>query len=441
LTDHHDQSLANEELLNPEALKAVQQRKFALLFRHVNECNAFYQRKLKGMRFDPSHDPLPAFPFTTRAEIEQDQRASPPYGTILTYPTTSYSRFHQTSGTGGVPVRWLDTAESWEWVKRCWSVVLRAAGIKPGDRLLFPFSFGPFLGFWSAFESACALGCLCLPAGGMTTSARLRMLRDNAVNAVFCTPTYALHMAEVARTEGVDLAALPVRALIVAGEPGGSIPSVRQRIESAWGARVFDHNGMTETGPVGFECQQAPGGLHVIESEYIAEVIDPVTHNVVPEGEQGELVLTNLGRLGSPLIRYRTGDLVRVSRGQCACGSSCMRLEGGVLGRLDDMFIVRGNNVFPSAVEAVLRQFPEVAEFRLRVRHEGPLAEVRLDIEPSAEASDSASRLAEQVSRAVQTALAFRAEVCAVPCGSLPRFEMKARRFVREDNQKVTAAT
>jgi phenylacetate-CoA ligase len=299
-----------------------------------------------------------------------------------------------------------------------------------GDRLFFPFSFGPFVGFWAAFESAAAMGYLCIPAGGMSTAARLRMIVDNAVTAVFCTPTYALRMAEVTREEKIDLAASSVRALIVAGEAGGSILPTRQRIEAAWGARVFDHTGMTEIGAMSFECAARPGeGVHIIESEFIAEVIDPRSADPVDEGAVGELVLTNLGRLGSPLIRYRTGDQVRLTRGRCDCGRSFARLEGGILGRVDDMFTIRGNNVFPTAVEAVLRSVPEVAEFRVNVREEGVLSRVDIEVEP--EATVPVNGLAERVGRAMQAALSFRAEVRVVAPGTLPRFEMKAHRFVR----------
>ena len=188
---------------------------------------------------------------------------------------------------------------------------------------------------------------------------------------------------------------------------------------------------MTEMGAVGYECQANPLGLHIIESEFIAEVIDPQTAAPVANGDQGELVLTNLGRWGSPLIRYRTGDLVRLVRGRCACGSNFARLEGGILGRVDDMFIVRGNNVFPSAIEAVVRQFPQIAEFRVHVNDEKNSSEMRLEIEPSPEALSSASDLADRVAHAIQSAFSFRAQVTAVAPATLPRFEMKAKRFIR----------
>jgi phenylacetate-CoA ligase len=254
------------------------------------------------------------------------------------------------------------------------------------------------------------------------------------VTVVLCTPTYALRMAEVARQEGLDLARSSVRALFVAGEPGGSIPETKKAIESAWGARMFDHSGMTELGPMSFECREAPGGIHVIESEYIVEVIDPQTGKEVPEGQVGELVVTNLGRWGSPVIRYRTSDQVQLTRGKCACGRTFARLEGGILGRVDEMFIVRGNNVFPAAVEAVLRRFAEVVEFRVNIIESGTLTRVRLEIEPAPEFSDIPS-LCERVGRTLAETLSFKAEVEAVPSGTLPRFEMKARRFVRSLSQ------
>ena len=433
----------SEETLDPPALAALQRRKLAALLGEVLATNAFYRSKFAGVRFDPLADPMDRLPFTTRAELEADQVAHPPFGTNLTYPVERYCRFHQTSGTGGRAMRWVDTAEGWAWVRGCWGTIFTAAGVVAGDRAVFPFSFGPFLGFWAAFESAVELGLLAIPAGGLSTTARLKLIADNGATVVCCTPTYALRMAEVARQEGTDLARSAVRAIVVAGEPGGSIPETRRAIESAWGARLFDHHGMTEIGPASFECLPRPGeGVHVNEGQFLPEVIDPQTGRPVPVGESGELVMTNLGRTGSPLIRYRTGDQVRLTRDRCACGRWYARLEGGILGRIDDMFIVRGNNVFPPAVEAVLRRFPDVDEFRATVREDGALTQVTLEIEPAGAAGADAQAqqaLARRVGQAVQEALHFRAEVRPVPPGTLPRFEMKAKRFVRVKGDAGTA--
>jgi phenylacetate-CoA ligase len=407
------------------------------LLAEILPANAFYARKLQSAGcYDRKVDTLAdlaSFPFTTKAELTADQEAHGPYGTVLTYPRQFYHRLHQTSGTRGRPLRWLDTPLSWQWLLHCWERMYAIAGMRTGERLFFPFSFGPFLGFWTAFDAASQLGYLCLPGGGMSSAARLRFLLDNQPTVVLCTPTYALHLAEVARSEGIDLAKSPVRALIVAGEPGGSIPATRTRIESEWGARVFDHSGLTEVGAACIECAENPGGIHLLEADYIGEVIDPATEQTQAAGTIGELVLTNLGRHGSPLIRYRTGDLVRVDPKPCPCGRTLMRLDGGILGRVDDMIHVRGNNLYPSALEAVIRRFPEVNEYRVYVDQTASMTELRIEIEPVAQAAGTvdARGVAEKVGRAVRDDLLFRAEVRPVAPGTLPRFEMKAQRIVR----------
>jgi phenylacetate-CoA ligase len=350
-----------------------------------------------------------------------------------------YSRLHQTSGTSGRPLRWLDTPESWSRLLDCWAVMLRMADVGPADRLFFPFSFGPFLGFWTAFEAASRMGCLCLPGGGLSSSARLRFLLDNRATVLLCTPTYALHLAEVARAEGIDLIGSPVCKVIVAGEPGGSISATRARIESAWGARLFDHTGMTETGPLGIECLPQPGGLHLLETECVVEVIDPETTMPVPAGMEGELVLTTFNRPGSPLIRYRTGDLVRVDPQPCPCGRTLVRLDGGIRGRVDDMIVIRGNNLHPSALQTILHRLTDVAEYRMEVDRTGTLTVLRIEVEPlPGVAGDT---LAERVERAIHTELLFRAEVRAVPPGSLPRYEMKARRLLRKNDGGTASDT
>ena len=402
--------------------------RLANLLRTILPTHRFYARKFAGLPLDD----WTKLPFTTKDELLASQAASPPYGELLTWPIERYTRLHQTSGTQGAPLRWLDTPESWQCMLGCWRKMFGMIGVTPADRLLFAFSFGPFLGFWTAFEAASGMGCLCLAAGGLSSGARLRMLLDNAVSVVLCTPTYALHLAQFARDQGVRIDG--VRAVVVAGEPGGSIPATRALIESGWNARVFDHSGMTEIGPLAIECPANPGGLHILEEDYHAEVIDPGTGELLyprpispgAAAVSGELVLTNLGRLGSPLLRYRTGDLVRVDPRPCPCGSVWMRLDGGILGRTDDMISIRGNNVYPAALENVLRRFAEIAEVRVTIDRAAALAEMRIEIEPTVDAPPA---LAERVADAIRDELMFRAELTLVPPGTLPRFEMKARRF------------
>lgn len=377
-------------------------------------------------------------PFTTKQELVADQLEHSPYGTNLTSPIASYTRCHQTSGTTGTPLRWLDTPESWDGMVRSWMEVLRAAGLTRDDKVLFAFSFGPFIGFWMAFEAAERLGALCLAGGGLSSPARLRMLLDHGATVLCCTPTYALRLAEVAASEEIDTGRSRARLLILAGEPGGSIPATRARLERLWpGARVFDHHGMTEVGPVTYECPVTPGRLHVMESAYYAEIIDPATGSAVAAGTTGELVLTTLGRTGSPLLRYRTGDLVRPRFDPasdtvpvCECGRGDLALEGGILGRVDDMVIVRGVNVFPSAVEEILRGFGEVAEYQVTLDQSEGLTEMVVRVEPNSQCSDVGG-LVRRVEQSFQVGFSLRVPVLAVPPGTLPRFEMKAKRWVR----------
>ena len=302
------------------------------------------------------------FPFTSKAELAEDQRLHPPYGSILTCPVERYTRFTMTSATTGPPIRWLDTPESWAWMVENKARVYQAAGITSDDRGFFPFSFGPFLGFWVAFEAAVFMQCLCFPGGGLSSLARLQMIMDQEITFLCCTPTYAIRLGEVAREEGIDFSLSKVRSIFTGGEPGGSVSAIYTRIESLWpGARVYDHHGMTETGSASYACPARRGIAHIVESAYIAEVIDPDSCEPVSAGTVGELVLTNLGRLGSPLIRYRTGDLVKPeSVGRCACGSDELALDGGILGRLDDMVVVRGVNMYPLAVDRVVRDLDAV---------------------------------------------------------------------------------
>jgi phenylacetate-CoA ligase len=400
--------------------------------------NAFWIEKLRQAGVEPhsiqSLDDLHRIPFTTKQEFAADQVAHPPYGRNLTHDLTEYSRLHQTSGTTtGQPLRWLDTPASWNWMLDCWSTIYRLMRLRPDDRLCFPFSFGPFLGFWAGFEGALRQGRMCVAAGGMSSEARLRLILENRITLLGCTPTYALRLAEVAISQGIDLPSSSVRAILVAGEPGGSIPSVRSRIEAAWGARVFDHWGMTEIGPLASECDDDPGNLMLLESACIPEIVDPTSGRPVSAGTPGELVITNLGRIGSPVIRYRTGDLVEADPTPHPSGRSWLRLKRGILGRTDDMLIVRGNNVFPSSIEAIVREFPEIAEFRIVVSRQREMNHVKLEVEPVSAIEPSAcAALMARLTTAIKQRLQFHVEVVIVPVGALPRFEMKAKRLVRE---------
>ncbi|MGH9158452.1 MAG: phenylacetate--CoA ligase family protein [Vicinamibacteraceae bacterium] len=429
--------LLASEANDRHTLEVTQARRLKQLLSDIYGRNRFYTRKLEkaGVRIDALRfpDDLAALPQTTKAELIGDQREHPPWGTVLTEPIERYTRYSQTSSTTDRPLRWLDTNASWQWALECWKAVYRGAKVSSADRVFFPFSFGPFLGFWTAFDAGSELGALCVPGGGMPSQLRLAIIDAVGATVVCCTPTYALRLAEAAsegRTAARALSESSVRVLIVAGEPGGSIPATRQRIEQSWGARVIDHYGLTEVGPIGFECWEGPGFLHLNESEYICEVLDP-SGGTAPDGEMGELVVTNLGRTASPVIRYRTGDIVIRRSEPCQCGRTWARLEGGVLARTDDMVSIRGVNVYPAAIEAVVRRFSEVVEFRSTVSRGRTMRSLAVEIELGG-AADQAG-IARRVSRQLQEALGLTVPVSVVDAGTLPRFDMKARRFVMGD--------
>jgi phenylacetate-CoA ligase len=391
--------------------------------------NSFYEEKLLANRASltlQSLNDLSSLPFTSKQDLVIDQELHPLFGSNLSYPLDEYIRLHQTSGTTGRPLKVLDTQESWDWWADCWASVYQAAGVTRDDIVFLAFSFGPFIGFWSAYEGAKRLGTLTVPGGGMDTLQRLRAIQEIGATVLVCTPSYALHLAEVAQEHGLDMRLSNVRITIHAGEPGASIPATRERIQSAWNARTYDHAGMTEMGAFGFACA-AQQGLHVNEGEFIAEILEPLTNQPVHEGQTGELVLTNLGRWGSPAIRYRTGDLVRHGGYSCTCGRTFLMLPGGVLGRVDDMLIIRGVNVYPSALANILHRFPEVSEYRVIVTSEGPMDEIALQVE-------CPPHLKSTIADELHIALNLRFPIETVEPGTLPRFELKARRV--EDRRK-----
>ena len=308
--DHQNGAAAmTRDFPTREATASHQLTQLRQLLAAILPGNAFYRNKLAYL--DPSiaslEDFSARFPFTTKQELAQDQHGHAPFGTNLTFPLTSYTRYHQTSGTTSAPLRWLDTPESWGWMVESWREIYQVAGVGGGDRVYFAFSFGPFIGFWLAFEAAQKLGCLCIPGGGLSTQGRLRAISENRATVLCCTPSYAAHLAETAARENFDLTAAAVRVIIVAGEPGGSVPATRQRLEELWpGTRIFDHHGMTETGPVSHECPAQPGTLHLLHRAYLAEVID-ADGETARAGRSGRIGLDGFGpdRLAPAAVSHR----------------------------------------------------------------------------------------------------------------------------------------
>ena len=400
------------------------------LLTEVSRHNRFYAEKFARVQCLPlqSLDQLEQLPFTFKDELAAAHGTE--FAANLTYPLPQYVRYHQTSGTRGRAMPVLDTATDWQLWVDCWQFVLDAAEIGPEDRALLAFSFGPFIGFWSAHDALVARGCMVIPSGGMNTLSRIELIRRTRATALLSTPSYALRLAEVARENRIDPAGLDVRGIIVAGEPGGSVPAVRRQIESAWNAVLIDHAGASEIGPWGYG-DKAGRGLYVIETEFIAEFLSLATGGPADDGDLAELVITNLGRAGSPVIRYRTGDVVRPrfhESGDCRFTF----LEGGVLGRADDMLIVRGVNIFPSSIEQILRSFPEVVEYRVTAMKHGTLDALTVEIEDRLNDPD-------RVARELKLRLGLKIDVRTVSMGSLPRFEGKGKRFHDQRGQKLEA--
>ncbi|CAN5259403.1 phenylacetate--CoA ligase [soil metagenome] len=431
--------LPADETWTDEERLAHQWKRLRAMLPEVAATNRFYGRKLMAAGLTDALATLgprtwSRLPFTTKGELSADQVEHPPFGSNLTYPPARYSRLHETSGTTGRPLRILDTPESWHWWSDIWRRVYHAAGVAREDRIFFCFSFGPFIGFWSAFAAAEAIGALAISGGAQSSMQRVAAIVATEATVLLCTPTYALRLDGAAREGGVDLAASKLRVSIHAGEPGASIPATRDRIEAAFGVRAFDHTGATEVGPTGFSCT-ARDGVHVVESEFLAEIIDPVSGEASDDGD-GELVLTSLGRWGSPAIRYRTGDRVSATRGPCPCGRTLLKLVGGILGRVDDMITVRGVNVFPSAIEGIVRRFTEVEEFRVELFQDRGMDALRCVIEPRAGTPASvAERVAGRVREAIRGGIGISCDVIVAEPASLPRFELKANRFARRDSE------
>ena len=383
--------------------------------------NEFYTAKLGGANLPlTSMAQLDEFAYTFKDELLGGE-SSGGFAANLTFPPEQYTRFHRTSGTRGRPMVVLDTANDWQWWMESWQYVLDSADLKSTDRVVMAFSFGPFIGFWSAFDAVAERGALVAPTGAMNTLARLELIRSIRANVIFCTPSYALHMAEVAKENQIEVANLAVEKFVVAGEPGGSISSIRNQIETFWGAKVIDHSGASEIGPWGYADPKGRG-VYVNEAQFIAEFVSIESGQPAGEEELSELVLTTLGRAGSPVIRYRTGDLVRPTWNDDQ-PSNFVLLRGGVLGRTDDMMIVRGVNVFPTAIEQILRGFPEIVEYRLTAFKEAAMDQLKIEIEDRLEKP-------ERVSTELQLRLGLRIEVQCVELGSLPRFEAKGKRFI-----------
>ncbi len=427
------------ETLPKERLRALQLHRLQRLVERAWHCSPFHRRLYERAEVRPeqirSFDDVRRLPFMTREDWMACQAEQPLFGDMITRPAGDAIRYHLTSGTSGrQPLRVLDSRKDWSWIADMWCYGFWGFGIRPADTVFFAFSYGSFIGFWGAHYCCEKIGCLTLASGNMTTEQRVKQIVEMGATVVCATPTYALRMGQTAEKMGIDLRRDgKVRRVVVSGEPAGSIPAVKKMIEDMWGGKCGDTAGMTEIGTIMiFECDHQPGGPHILEDHFIEEVLDPDSGEPVGYGERGERVVTSFGRGFMPLIRYRTKDLVcKVPHTRCTCGRTGDVYEGGILGRVDDMKLIRGTNVYPRAVEAVVREHAEVEEFQIVItRVDNVQDEITVKVELKPDQQDCWPRLQAQLGADLAGAhegLRFNVERANV--GELPRFELKAKRL------------
>ena len=434
------------ETLGRAQLEALQLAKLRRQVAWAKQRSPWFRRTLAA--FDPvqlnSIADLRRLPMLTREDWMNSQADHPPYGELPTIGGDGAIRVHTTSGTTGkAPLRALDSRKDWAWIAEMWAYGIWGCGVRPGDTAYIAFGYGSFIGFWGLHYSMEKIGVLNVPGGAQTTEARVRQIIDFGATVVASTPTYALRMAQEAQALGVDLPGSAVSRIILSGEPAGSIPQTKALIEAQWGAKAFDTAGMTEIGTIMvFECEHQPGGTHIIEDHVIEEVIDPDTLAPVAYGEAGERVVTSFGRGAIPLLRYRTGDQVcKVPAAVCSCGRGFDIYQGGILGRVDDMKIIRGTNVYPRAIEAIVREYSDVDEFQTVITREGVRDEITLRVELKSDIpGDRWEGLAETLHNRLALAhegLNFRIELAGA--GELPRFELKAKRTIDKRGAPIGA--
>jgi phenylacetate-CoA ligase len=436
------------ETLPQEKLRELQLRKFRRIVEWAYKNSPFYQELYKNAGLEPGDikrfEDIARVPKTDKGMLREVQKKKPfPYGNMLAVPLSEVTEFRQTSGTTGTPVYQADTWQDWEWWAECWSYVLYAQGYRDTDRVFLPFGYNIFVAFWAGHYAAEKVGCEVVPGGVLDTEARILKMQELKCNAFMATPTYVLGMADTAKKMGIDPASdLFIEKITCAGEPGASIPTTKRRIEDAWGAKVYDHIGATEIGAWSYECTSQPGGLHVNEGLFIVEIEDIETGEIITEpGKSGKMIITALDRVAKPCIRFDSKDVIKWAEYGCDCGRTFRIIDGGVIGRSDDITKVKGVLLAPTAIEEVVRSIPELAnDYQVTVSKKGDIDEILLEVEFRPESKsreeDVLGRLKDQLR--VRVNLGFKINVH--PYGSLPRYEMKAKRFKDLRKEKKESA-
>jgi phenylacetate-CoA ligase len=417
------------------------------LTRYAWDRSPFYRRKWDEAGFHPDQlrsleDFETRVPVIRKADLREAQTREPPFGDYLCVPDSEVHHIHGTSGTTGRPTAFAVGRTDWDAIANAHARIMWAMGIRPGDKVFVAAIFSLYMGSWGALAGAERLRCKSFPfgAGAPGMTARAAMWLDLVKpQAFYSTPSFALHLAEVARSDGHDPRAFGLKTMFFSGEPGASVPGVRDRIAATYGARVIDCGSMAEMTPfMNVSGTAESDGMLCWQDVVYTEVCDPQTFARVPYGQRGTPVYTHLERTSQPMIRLMSGDLTLWEDGPNPCGRTYPRLPQGIFGRIDDMFTIRGENVYPSEVDAVVNQLPGYGgEHRIVITREGAMDEllIRVEAAGATHASGGDDALRDEAVKALQKVLGLRAKVEVVAPGTFPRTDFKARRVV--DDREV----
>jgi phenylacetate-CoA ligase len=430
------------ETASREVIQDLQFRLFQNQLRYVYERSPMYRRKYDEVGLKPGDikavDDIKKVPFTVKEDLRKTQEENPPFGDVLCVPPEEGVRVFSTTGTTGEPIKVLLSPKDWFGVT-CEQIAYAASGfgLKKSDIAFLPFGYSTFIGWWAWQTGIDSLGVTSVPGGAQSSKDRIRNIINWKATFMCGTPTYIVHLGDVAKEMGINLAnQSQVRIIILGGEPGAEIPATRKLVEETWGAKCYDVTGACEMPSCfGFECVHQKG-MHIIENMFLPEVINPETGEQVAPGEPGELIMTNLCMETMPLIRWRTRDMVKLVYDTCDCGRTFARLEGGFLGRADDMIIFGGVNLYPSSIEDIVRSVKKFStEFQIFVPKIGTGKRLKIRVEPVSEAigENALKKASAEMVESIKWKIGLTPEIEIARIGSLPRFEHKAKRVIREE--------
>lgn len=425
------------ETIERADLLSLQEQKLRRQMCYAYDSSPFYRRVFEERNLRPESiqttDDLRRLPFTKKSDVKARLEAQPPFSDILCAPVETVVRTHMSSGTTGKPTPMFWTKKDLDRWSDMYARAMWSQGARPSDVYQCSWGFSWFVGGLGGMQAMERLGSLSIPAGSADAKRQVQTILDYGVTVISLTPSFALYFGGVAEELGVDLSETSVRYVICGGEPGANIPGTRQKIERLWGAKAYDGYGSLEFQPTAWDCE-AQSGPHAFEDHILYEVIDPETHEPVAEGQDGVLILTHLDREAMPLIRWWTNDVVAYTTEPCPCGRTHLRLPGGVRSRADDMLIVKGVNVFPSAVEDLIRVIPGVGEeFRIVVdddvydRETDMVQRLKLKVE---QAEPDSEALRSRIRKEFRDKMNVAPEIELVPAETFERFTTKTQRLV-----------